>query len=319
MTKVIRGAAAAVDVHGDRTVLVTGGRGFIGQSVCRLLHREGRRVISLDQSRADVAVDQIPGIRDVPCDISDATELERVFDAERIGGIIHLAAVLPTAAQRDPVRTTQVNVGGSLSLLEMARRFGVRRLVFGSSLSVYGTCAFDEIASETHRAAPLDLHGAAKLYVEQLGLAYRDCHGLEFASLRIGRVVGPGARSATSAWRSQIFEELRGAIPTEISLPFLGSEKILLVHVDDVARMLVKLLRAPSPKHGLYNACAESATVSQLKRELESLNPNLRVRLGKEEAAGNPRLLDSRRFEQEFDFRTQPIFTQLRQAAEKGS
>ena len=101
---------------------------------------------------------------------------------------------------------TQVNVEGSLNLLEMARQFEVRRFLFGSSLSVYGTCPAHQVVTEMDRAAPEDLYGAAKLYVEQLGEAYRQAHGLEFVSLRIGRVVGPGARSATSVWRSEIFE-----------------------------------------------------------------------------------------------------------------
>ena len=54
-------------------------------------------------------------------------------------------------------------------MLEMARQFGVGRFVFGSSLSVYGTCSPDHAVSETDRAAPEDVYGAAKLYVEQLG------------------------------------------------------------------------------------------------------------------------------------------------------
>src|SRR5579864_5252912 len=177
------------------SVLVTGGRGFIGRAVVKLLQDSGYGVVSLDVA---------PGVsssarrHEVECDISDARQLRRVFEIESIGGIIHLAAILPTAAQREPALATEVNVRGSLNLLEMARRFRVRRFVFGGSLSVYGTCGEDQVVSEADRGAPEDLYGAAKLYVEQLGAAYRQ-HGLEFVSLRFGRVVGSGARSASSA------------------------------------------------------------------------------------------------------------------------
>ena len=310
-----------------RSVLVTGGRGFIGRSVTRLLQREGYQVLALDVPTADQpytgAVTAKPsGIhkrasREVSCDISDPIQLQTVFESEPTGAVIHLAAVLPTAAQRDPLRATQVNVGGSLNLLELSRQFGVQRVVFGSSLSVYGTCPFDEPVSETHRATPEDLYGAAKLYVERLGDAYRSTHGLEFTSLRIGRVVGAGGHSISSAWRSKIFDELRTSTPIDISLPFISSERILLVHVDDIARMLVALLEASSPAHAVYNASCESIVVADLKREVESLNPNIRITLGKQGAAGNPRLLDSSRFEREFNFRAAPMFEQLRQAAGK--
>src|SRR6266567_119468 len=224
-------------------MLITGGRGFIGRAVAKLLRRTGYDVVSLDAAPPSVPTTNQDGT-EIVCDLADTIQLERVFEMHRIGGIIHLAAILPTAAQREPVRATQVNINGSLQLLEMALRFGVQRMVFGSSLSVYGTCPPDQIVSETHRAAPEDLYGAAKLYVEQLGEAYRGAHGLEFLSLRIGRVVGNGAQSTSSAWRSQIFELLGSEGRAEIALPYMGAERILLVHVDDVAKMLVALMRA---------------------------------------------------------------------------
>lgn len=246
------------------------------------------------------------------CDITDAEQLSRMFAERPVGAIIHLAAILPTAAQREPLRATQVNVQGSLNLLEIARRFGVRRFVFGSSLSVYGTWPADHVVSESDRAAPEDLYGAAKLYVEQLGSAFREIHGIEFVSLRIGRVVGPGAHSATSAWRSAIFELLGTKQPAEISMPYLGSERLLLVHIEDVASMLFTLLEAPSLAHVIYNAPCQSMSGNDLRATVESLNANIRFRLGEQKTAGNPQLLDSNRFRKEFRFDTVPISERLR-------
>jgi UDP-glucose 4-epimerase len=298
-------------------VLVTGSRGFIGRAVCNLLLREGYRVLGLDIAGAGGEAGTLD--KEIQCDISDAVQVQKVFEAEGIDAIVHLAAVLPTAAQADPQRATQVNIQGSLNLLQMASRFGARRIVLGSSLSVYGSWPHDESVSETHRAAPDDLYGAAKIYVEKLGEAYAASNRLEFVSLRIGRVVGVGARSATSAWRSEIFERLQTRLqtktPVELLLPFVGTERILLLHVEDVAKMLLELLRAPRPAHMIYNAPCDSVTVSELKREIESLNPKIRVKLGDLEAVGNPRRLDSSRFESEFGFHAIPIFERLKRAA----
>ena len=128
-------------------VLVTGARGFIGRAVSALLQREGYAVLALDRSPSDrVASGRWPAlhssaveIHHVSCDISDPISLQKVFEAGSIDAIIHLAAILPTAAQRDPQLATEVNVIGSFNLLKLAHQFGVRRLIFGSSLSVYGT------------------------------------------------------------------------------------------------------------------------------------------------------------------------------------
>jgi len=125
-----------MDVQGNR-VLVTGGRGFIGRAVVKLLQRSGCGVVSLD---AAPGTSSSASRHEVECDLIDVKQLQRVFEIEPVGGIIDLAAILPTAALREPALATEVNVHGSLNLLEMARGFGVRRFVFGSSLSVYGTC-----------------------------------------------------------------------------------------------------------------------------------------------------------------------------------
>lgn len=299
-----------MDVSRDKSALVTGGRGFIGGAVVKLLQCAGYHVVSLDQCRP-VTTSQSDA-DEVVCDISDAEQLQRVFEGRTIGRIIHMAGILPTVAQRKPLRATEVNVLGSLNVLEAARRFGVRRIVFGSSLSAYGTWPADRVVAETDRSAPEDLYGAAKVYVERLGEAHRGIGGLEFVSLRIGRVVGPGARSATSAWRSQIFELLDSRQPGEIAIPYSGSEKLLLVHVDDVARMLATLLQAPAPAHDVYNAPCEPVVVADLKSVVENLNSSITVKLGEESAVGNPRLLDASRFQREFGFEAVPIFDQLR-------
>ena len=116
---------------------------------------------------------------------------------------------------------------------------------------------------------------------------------------------------------SERLEQLGARDAAEIALPYVGSERVLLVHVDDVAKMLVTLLDASSPMYSVYNAPSESVVVSDLKCDVEKLNSNVSVKLGGEYATGNPRLLDATRFRQEFGFQTVPIFEQLRRAAEK--
>ena len=99
--------------------------------------------------------------------------------------------------------------------------------------------------------------------------------------------------------------------------PTSGAERILLVHVDDVAKMLVELLQATKPAHFVYNAACESVVIADLKREVESLNSNVRVKLGEAYASGNPRRLDWSRLRKEFGFQMLSISEQLRKAGER--
>ena len=303
----------------SETVLVTGGRGFLGRAVVKLLQREGYLVLSVDHvARALPSTGSGQALPagsdhsiDLQCDITDSAALESIFEKYPVETIMHLAAVLPTVAQREPLRATQVNVEGSLNLHEMARRFHVRRFVFGSSVSIYGSCPMDRTISERDHAAPEDLYGAAKLYVEQMGQSYSDNYGVEFVSLRIARVIGPGANSKTSAWRSDIFELINTKSVREIRIPYAASERILVVHVDDVARMLVTLLTAEKPAHRIYNAPCESMTAGDLKRSIEAMNANVRIALGGEDVVGNPRRLDCSRFSSEFNWETVPVLDRL--------
>jgi nucleoside-diphosphate-sugar epimerase len=296
------------------SVLVTGAEGFLARALLRLLQRSDQHVVALDSSEPAVSEEQSTATK-IRCDITDQQQLEKVFREYEIGKIVHLAAILPTAAQRDPVRATRVNVVGSVNLLELARQFGVARFVFGSSLSIYGSCSPDYVVSENDRAAPEDVYGAAKLYVERLGQAFTGSGTLQFVSLRIGRIVGPGARSTTSAWRSAIFDLLQTGHPTHLTLPYVGSERVLLLHVQDAAGALMTLLLAPRPAHSIYNAPCESWLVNDLKLQLESLNPSIRIALGDAYAKGNPRLLDWSRFKNEFAFSTTPISDRLQATA----
>ena len=296
------------------SILVTGAEGFLGRAVTLLLERLGQPVIALDSIVPRSVSDSESTIK-VACDIRNHARMERIFEEHGLGAIIHLAAMLPTAAQRDPVLATQVNVEGSLNLLELATRFGVRRFIFGSSLSVYGAYPADHVVSEQDRTAPGDVYGAAKLYVERMGAAFASLPGMDFVSLRLGRVVGPGAHSTTSAWRSEIFELLQTDRPAEIVIPYIRSERVLLLHVEDAAKALVTLLQ-PSPlAHATYNAPCESWMVDDLSNQLQALNPHLRITLGDKHAEGNPRLVDFSRFRSEFEFAAVPVTERLRVAA----
>ena len=302
-----------MDFRKYSSVLITGGRGFIGRALVRELRRTECRVISVDQAPAPTTLES--SAEEINLDITDATQLGNTFASREIEAIIHLAAMLPTAAQSDPERATRVNVDGSLNLLEIARRFGVRRFILGSSLSVYGTCAANRCVSEQDRPAPEDVYGAAKHYVEHIGEAYRSRDELEFVSLRIGRVVGPGAHSTSSAWRSQIFEFLQAKSPAQIELPYAASERLLVVYVEDAARALMRLLLSPRPVHSVYNAPCEGVLVGELKHQVERLNSNITVNLGSSPSKGNPQRLDTSRFQTEFAFHALPLIERLKHAA----
>ena len=299
----------------SRSVLVTGGSGFIGRYLCLELTKCGWGVLSIDSKPPEGG----DGSGLQKCDITEAGPLEEIFKAKQFDAIVHLASILPSAAKADPHTATNVNIGGSLNILEAAKRFKAGRVIYASSSSVYGTRPASQFVSENQPLTPEDLYGAAKRYVEILGEAYRQNSGIGFLALRIAIVVGAGAKSTTSPWRSQLFESLSATQPGEFVLPFRPDEVLPLIHVEDLVAMLVAAVSAKKLTSSIYNSFAESVTPAELKNEVELLNPKTRVTLGTTPVSGHPRAIDSRRFAKDFGIEPVPLRERLRRAAEAAS
>jgi len=157
-------------------VLATGGLGFIGAHTCVELARKGSRVVIIDNlsNTKPSALDRIrelaPGadIEWVRADIRDAPALGRIFAAGDIDAVVHFAglkAVGESAAK--PLEYYDNNVGGTVTLLLAMARYGVERLVFSSSATVYGDPERLPL-TEDHRLQATNPYGRTKLMIEQI-------------------------------------------------------------------------------------------------------------------------------------------------------
>jgi len=269
-------------------VLVTGASGQIGRQVCSMLRAKGRRVLPVDK-------DPDPG--GVYCDITSKESVARLYREYPVQAVIHLAGVLPTLFHAAPLAGAEVNLTGSVNVLSSAASEGIRRFVFGSSLGVYGLLQPSGLAQE-HTPVPDEPYGGSKRAVELIGDNLVRNGAIEFFSLRIARVIGPGLGETTSSpWRSQILEEGRH---DAIRLPYAREARLALVHVEDVARMLLLLLDSAKVQHVSYNTVAEVWTAGELKELVESVR-RITVELTQPYTHGGP-ICDGALFAREFNF-----------------
>ena len=188
-----------------KRILVTGGAGFIGSHVAEALIRSGARVTiiddlddfySPDRKKANLAEIQQAGEYEfVALDIRDRGSLRAVVEAAKPEAIVHLAAragVRPSLL--DPVLYEQVNIAGTLNLLELAREFGVRKFVFGSSSSVYGVADQVPFSESNVALKPISPYAASKLAGEMLCFTYSHLYSLPVVCLRFFTVYGPRQR-----------------------------------------------------------------------------------------------------------------------------
>ncbi len=185
--------------------LVTGGAGFIGSHVVdRLLEQNPAKVIVLDNfdefydpqiKRANVARNlDNQAFRLIEADIRDYAALKQIFSEQYFDAIIHLAAkagVRPSVSE--PRAYTEVNVNGTMNLLELAERNGIKKFIFGSSSSVYGPAATPPF-QEDAPLAPISPYAATKAAGELLAHSYSHLHGMRIVCLRFFTVYGARQR-----------------------------------------------------------------------------------------------------------------------------
>jgi UDP-glucose 4-epimerase len=170
-------------------ILVTGGAGYIGSHTARLLAGRGDEVVVLDSLEHGYR-QAIPGLPLVEGTTHDSALVRQVIGDHHIEAVIHFAAYKAAGeSMRDPGKYFENNVHGSLRLIEAACAAGVRKLVFSSTASVYGTPARLPV-QEDDALNPENPYGESKLMVERILRWYDDCHGLRSVALRYFNAAG---------------------------------------------------------------------------------------------------------------------------------
>ena len=175
--------------------LVTGGAGFIGSHIVDRMVSDGHDVAAVDSlvtgKRSNLTGALENGARLHELDIRDPA-LADVLAEERPEIVMHLAAQIDVRASvANPVFDADVNVGGSLNLLEAARAAGTRKVIMASS----GGCIYGEPkilpVKETYRGAPDSPYGISKKVLHDYLRFYRSAHGIDFTVLALANVYGP--------------------------------------------------------------------------------------------------------------------------------
>jgi UDP-glucose 4-epimerase len=226
--------------------LVTGGSGFIGSHVVDRLVAEGATVRVFDNRiREENLTDALPSgrVETVEGDVTDTASVRAA--AEGMAGIFHMAVLPLGPCSEDPRRCVEVNVDGTLNVLEAARDAGVRKLVFSSASSVYGDT--NETMDESHPLGARTMYGGSKIAGEYLVRAFHDLSGLQYVILRYMNVYGPRQEGGLVI---NVLRRIRSGEPPTIMGD--GSASFDFVHVADVAGANVRAM-ASDVTEGAFN------------------------------------------------------------------
>lgn len=269
-------------------VLVTGGLGVNGVWVIRQLLEMGHEPTiydsRLDFSLAPDLIDIIEKQHIVVGDILDLATLIRTLQKNRIQRIIHLAALMPGAAQANPAVGLTVNCLGTVKVLEAARISNVERVVFTSSKAVfspatgeYGYPEYRPIDEHypTYPKGPIVVYGASKIASELMGTVYDNDFGVEFIGLRFATIysIGKSSRHGSIAIHTKMIENAMVGKPTNV--PHGGEEKDDMIYVKDCANAIILACFAENVQHRIFNiGSGQGYTLHDLADSIRKIYPN---------------------------------------------
>lgn len=281
-----------------KTYLVTGAAGFIGSNLVKKILDTDNRVINIDNFNdyysSDVKIKNVlksVGL-DTSCetieeletlvgsdrykleviDIRDLENLKKVFENNRIDIVIHLAAMAGVRPSiEDPLLYQDVNVRGTMNILECCRVFKVKKFVMASSSSVYGNnkkVPFSETDVVDFAISP---YAATKKSCEVLGHTYHHLYDIDMAMLRFFTVYGPGQRPDLA------IHKFTKMIDEGVEIPFYGdgSTKRDYTYIDDIVDGVLRCCAYVSEHSGVYEIFnlgeSETITLSQMVSTIEDV------------------------------------------------
>src|SRR3989338_5355508 len=245
-------------------VLVTGGAGFIGSTTADLLIENGFEVCIVDNLFMGKKENIPKKAVFYKADVREKKALQKIFEKEKPQYAMHFAAHMNLRQSiTDPFFNADVNITGSLNLLECCREAKTKKIIFASSGGAAYGDPFELPVPESHALQPLSPYGASKIAVEQYLFSYWKNFGLDFTAMRYANVYGPRQNPESEAGVISIFA--RAMLENREPLIFGNGEQTRdFVFSGDVARANLLALKKDTKRKIFNIGTSEEHSVNEI-------------------------------------------------------
>ncbi len=266
--------------------LITGGSGFLGNYLAKELVNQGEKVVMMYSSNPNLLpyVEEIEDkVEKVKGDLSSWTDIFDTIKKYNVSKVYHSGAFLSHKAEGDPVKAFQVNLLGTWYILEAARLFDIKQVIFVSTIASFGDHITDPVSNFAPQL-PHTMYGVTKVSSERLGEYYWRKFNIDFRGVRFPSVIGPGrGPGGVSAYSTLIVE--KPALGEEYNAFVEPRNCMPLLYIDDAIKALTMLSEVPEEKLNcrMYNIQGFSPTAGEMVEEIKKNLPDAKINFKPEE------------------------------------
>jgi nucleoside-diphosphate-sugar epimerase len=262
--------------------LVTGGAGCVGAYIMRDLLKQGEKVINFDLDMRQGIMEQvitpeaISGVEMVQGDITDFAHLCRTIKTHGVKTVIHLASLQIPASNANPALAMKIVSGGLVNVLEAARILDLNKIVWSSSIAVYGPASEygnQKVRNDAHHR-PQSVYGACKSLGEFLLSYYHKQYGVNGIGLRYTAIYGIGRERGLSSFTTEMIRKTAGGESYEV--PF-ADDLIDWQYVEDVSQLTLRAAEVERTESRVFNTRGDVRPVKEGIEYLKKLEPGARL------------------------------------------
>lgn len=290
-------------------IFITGGSGFVGAHVVRRMAADGHDVTVFAPAPEPCLTEtDLARINFVSGGVEEPGALDAMIGTTKPDIVIGLAAFggsgrgLLAAATEDEAKALAVNVGGFRNLLAACERYKIGRVIWSSTLAIYGSASLypDTPVDETAPPRPETFYGLTKVLAEDLARFYRETRGLAVTGLRLPVIFGPGLWYRGAG--TQIIDLFQAAADGGEAALEVSTSPLEIMYVTDVANAVAHLVDHKGPLDLLYNLSAYAPSLHEMVAVLKDLSPSLKVTTADVDPPLTYPLVSSRKLADELGF-----------------
>ncbi len=290
------------------SIRVTGGAGFIGNRIVRKLVERNEEVVCFDMAppRGNLQ----PYLDEIKVYRGDITQLPHLLEAvnqHQVQKIIHMAGLLPPDTEERVHFGMQVNIQGTNNVFEVARWTGVQRVVYASSIAVYGVqdTFGDRPVNEDDVSDPANVYGMTKAANDFAARKYVERYGLDLRGIRICTVFGHGRVTGMTGMIGGLMMSLP-AVGKPVTMPFHQDEPSPMIHAEDAAEIFVRAALSDRLNHRTYISGGHLAPIRDMAETVRKFIPDAQITTG-DQAVPHIYLVDNSRMLADIGYEIAPL------------